>query len=598
MKRFYPYFRLLAPVRWIFVLAVICGVINGIASGFGLAFAVDFIFPLIFPEDGTLAGSDLTVLSLVLYTLFLPGTFAIRGISGFYNIYLMSYCGVRVLEQIRCRIFEQLQRVSLRFYQRNRTGDLVSRIMTDTQLLQGIITFVANDLIRQPVTLIGAISFLLWKATTSNEFGFFLLSLMVLPICVLPIRAVGKRLLKRAREMQAEAGDLTGIVSENLSAPREVRAFNLEDRENARFQKTVRRLFTFQMKVVKYSQVLSPLIEFIAACGIAFAVLYASRAGLTLKEVVPLVFALYMAYEPIKKLGAVHNKLRQGSAALERIEYILHEPVDIQSPANPRDPEDPRGTIQFNAVGFAYENTPTLSGVSVQIEPGEVVALVGPSGAGKSTFVSLIPRFFDVASGSVCVDRVDVRDWSLDGLRRHIAYVGQDPILFNESVLENIRLGRPDASDSEVEDAARRAFAHEFIETLPSGYDTVLGERGARLSGGQRQRIAVARAFLRRAPILILDEATSALDAESEEKVQTAIGELVHGRTTLIIAHRFSSIRIATRILLFDHGCIIASGTHDELYAACPLYRDLCDRQFQNPPAQPSAPLSNTPVGT
>ncbi|MGF1530756.1 MAG: ABC transporter ATP-binding protein [Puniceicoccaceae bacterium] len=581
MKGFLPYFRLLRPVRWLFAFAVLCGIINGIASGFGLAFAVDYIFPLIFPDQGSLEGVSLSLSQLLLYALFLPITFAVRGLSGFANIYYMSYCGVLVLEQIRTLVFSHLQFVSLRFYQKNRTGDLISRLIADTQLLQQIITFVANDLIRQPVTLLGALGFLAWKAATADEFGFLLLSLMILPITILPIRAVGKRMLKKAKLMQDQAGDLTGIISENLSAPREIRAFGLEEHQNQRFSSAVRRLFHHQMKVVKYSQVLSPSIEFIASCGIGFAVLYASRSGLTLQEVVPLVFALYMAYEPVKRLGGVHNKIRQGVAALERIDYILHQPVDIQTPTRPLQPPYSRGEVNFEAVDFSYDELPTLKAISTTIQQGEIVALVGPSGSGKSTFVSLILRLFDPASGSILLNGLDLRDWDLAKLRASIAYVAQEPILFNDTVRENIRLGRLGATDEEVEEAATLAFASEFIAELPLGFETVLGERGSRLSGGQRQRISIARAFLRQAPILILDEATSALDAESEDQIQQAISRLVQGKTTLIIAHRFSSIRIANRILLFDHGKIVATGTHESLLSSSDLYRDLYQRQIQ-----------------
>ena len=313
--------------------------------------------------------------------------------------------------------------------------------------------------------------------------------------------------------------------------------------------------------------------------GIAITLVFAYSSGVKLETFLSIITALYLCYEPIKKIGYLNSELNRGMASLTRLEYVLHEPLTITDPAQPRAIDRLQGQIAFKGVTFAYDETPALSDIDVAIPPGTVCALVGPSGAGKSTFVNLVPRFYETAAGSVTIDGIDVRAMRLADLRRNIALVSQEPVLFNDTIYNNLALGQPAASRDAILDAARQAHAHEFIEQLPQGYDTLVGERGALLSGGQKQRIAIARAFLRQAPILILDEATSALDSESEAAVQDALRKLVVGKTVLIIAHRFSTIRDATMILVFDQGRIVAQGNHASLYAGNSLYKSLYDRQ-------------------
>ena len=319
--------------------------------------------------------------------------------------------------------------------------------------------------------------------------------------------------------------------------------------------------------------------EIIAACSISFAVYQAAEAQLDQDTVIALVGALYFAYDPIKKLGKINNRVKEGTAGLARLEEVWQAPIEVADPAFPQRLGRVRGEVRFSDVTFGYNDAPVLRNISFTAEPGETIALVGPSGAGKSSLVNLIPRFYDTDIGTVFVDGHDVRDVRLSELRENIAVVSQEPILFNDTIYNNILIGKLDATREEVLEAARRASALEFIEALDEGWETLVGERGGRLSGGQRQRIAVARAFLRNAPILILDEATSALDTESEAQIQQSLEELVNGRTTFMIAHRFSSIRTATRLLMFDAGKIGADGPHEEIYESCPLYRGLYDQQ-------------------
>jgi len=487
---------------------------------------------------------------------------------------------VRVLEQIRMEYFEKLQRLPLSFFSQRQSGDLLARGLNDTNQLQITLTGVANECIKQPATLISALSALIYLSFENHNVVFVLLCLALVPLSVFPIRLVGQNLLKRARQMQAQMGDLTGLFAENLSATKEVRAFGLEEREVARFNQAVTRLFGYQLKVVKYSNILSPTIEFLSTLGVSAALIYSYHAKLPWDVFLAMVGALYMSYDPIKKMGSINNELKRGLSSLDRLEEVLHQPLTIADPVNPATVGRLRGNVVFERLSFAYKPVePVLRNISVEIPAGTVCALVGPSGAGKTTFANLVPRFYEASAGRLTIDGLDVRAMRLADLRRNIAIVSQDPVLFNDTIYNNLLVGRADATRDEIMAAAADAFAHDFIRTFPQGYDTMVGERGALLSGGQKQRVALARAFLRNAPLLILDEATSALDSESEAAIQQALKKLVIGKTVLIIAHRFSTIRDASLILVFDKGEIVASGTHAELYVKNPLYKSLYDRQ-------------------
>ena len=604
MKKFLPYYPMLKPGIGTFIIALLCGALSGIASGFGLPLMLKKVLPVLFAGTETqdlelvnfdssqelFGGISATWLPdihlvvpagyvLIFALLLMPLVFIIRGVAMFGNTYLLNLCGIRVLEAIRMKLFTHLQHLHLGFFGKNKSGDLLSRTTGDTMLVKTVLVEVTNDLVIQPFTLVGAVGFIVWSAFQSAATQQFLLSLCVVPLSVLPVQFIGKRLLKRSKKMLVSAGELSSVLSESLQAPREIRAYNLEERECSRFRKCVRDFFALQMKCVKYDKMLTPLIEIIAACSISFAVYQAAAAKLDQDTVIALVGALYFAYDPIKKLGKINNRVKEGTAGLARLEEIWQAPIEVADPANPHPLGTVRGEINFKDVTFGYTDVPVLRGVSFEAKPGDTIALVGPSGAGKSSLVNLIPRFYDVSIGSVAVDGIDVRDVRLADLRKNIAIVSQEPILFNDTIYNNILIGRLDATREEVIAAAKRASALEFIESLDNGWETVVGERGGRLSGGQRQRIAVARAFLRDAPILILDEATSALDTESEAQIQVSLEELVRGRTTFMIAHRFSSIRTAKRILVFDEGKIVADGPHEEIYESCPLYRGLYDQQ-------------------
>lgn len=575
LQRFKPYYRHLKPVRVQFGLGLLAGLLYAASSGFGLPLVIKYLVPLITQPDAPTGWALVGILMIV------PGVFLLRALGGFANAYLIAFTAMHVLEQLRRMVFDRLQSLPLAFFQRNTVGDLMSRVMGDTAQLNNAIVKVVDSLIKEPATLISAAAYLIYLSFIEQDISFVLIALASVPACVLPIKAVGVRILKKAGKAQKQAGELTHVLNENLGASREIRAYNLQNRESKRFGAACRDFLVKSLKVVKYDKALGPTIEVVTSFAIVIALYVAVVRDVNEGSLASILAALYMCYQPVKKLGAVSNTLRKAEASLDRLEYVLHTDDTVPEPAAPRELGAVKGRISFENVNFSYNHELVLANIDVDIRPAEVIALVGPSGAGKTTFANLVPRFYDPVSGSVRIDGIDLREVAKAELRSHTALVSQDAVLFSDTIANNIRLGKPGASQEEVEAAARQANAHDFIAAFEEGYDTAVGERGSRLSGGQRQRISIARAFLKNAPVIILDEPTSALDAESEHQIQVALQELSRGRTVLIIAHRFSTIQHADRILVFDAGEIIASGAHAELYATVPLYRSLYDKQAQ-----------------
>lgn len=593
LRRFLPYYRYVRPALWPLGLGILAGVLYGIASGAGLPGMSKTIFPILF-EDGegtaevpqwfrnlvtTFFGDGDRGNLLLASCLALPLIFFLRALGGYFNAYFIKKAGLIALEGMRDAVFQKLQLLPLSFYQQYRSGNLLSRVTNDTELLRRCVVTGSSDLVTQPVTLVGAMGFLVYNAMQSQSFFVVIIALFSVPLCILPIRLAGRKLQRGSRKVQRLMGELTENLTEALQSPLEIRTYNMQEAWRRDFRMRVRRLFREMLRIVKYQNLISPSIEVMAACGFSAALFMGVRYGLTLSEFLAVGVALFISYEPIKRLGKLSGLFRQGSAAVERLEEILNVEDELPDPEHPILPDPIRSIVSFRSVCFAYGDAPVLEDVSIEVAEGETVGLVGASGAGKSTFVNLIPRLYDATGGVVEVSGQEVRAWRKKDLRDQIAYVPQQPTLFTSSIADNIRVGRPGASDDEVRQAAELAHAHEFIKDLPQGYETLSGERGSRLSGGQRQRIALARAFLKVAPILILDEAASALDSESETRIHDALETLVKGRTTFIIAHRFSTLSLVDRILVLDKGRVVGLGTHADLIGTCAIYRNLYERQ-------------------
>ncbi len=586
------YYSLLGQVRRIFGAGILAGLVYGAASGLGLPMISKFVFPILFQDQAKIAqlppwikefhqqffGGDLQSLTFCV-CLFIPAIFLLRGLSGFLNTYLINKSGYLVLEKIRTLAFEKLQRLPMSYYHGNKSGDLLSRLTYDAEVIRTAIAQGSNDLIKQPATLLFALTFLVHESIKNASMATALIGMLSIPLCVLPISRAGKRIGKRTKEVQSQMGETSSIINETLQSPLEIRVYQLEKRQQDSYAQQIRATLRNLLKVVKYKAIISPSIEVVASAGFAIALYLGVQRGMRLDDFLAVGMALFMAYEPIKKLGAVNALLRQGGAAAERLEHILNAEETVTEPK----PEEIRaqgklmGALSYHDVHFSYVDESVLRGINLNIEAGEMVALIGASGSGKTTLVNMLPRLFDPTSGSVAVDGIDLRHWSLTALRSQIAVVPQMPVLFQASIYENIRIGKAQATEEEIHDAARKAQAHDFIMRLPQGYHTTVGERGSSLSGGQRQRIAMARAFLKDSPILILDEATSALDAESEAAVAESLTELCRNRTTLLIAHRFSTIRMAKRIVLIERGLVVADGSYEDLQQNNPQFRKLLE---------------------
>lgn len=570
------FLALLRPYKKRVRFALLVGGVAGLCTGAGITLGAEKLFSIVLNGE-----QSMELKRLILVASIFPLLFLTIGVSTFLSTYHLNYAGLGVIRDLRAELFSHIQRLPLAFFQTKKTGDLIARLTADTQAMQYALTITGRDLAIAPLTFLGAVSMLAYKGWQHDGVVYIYCSIALLPLVIFPVRKLTQKLGQKAKTQQEELSSVTNDLSQNLGAVKEVRAFNLQDRETRRFSKGLSELFHSQMKVVKYTFSLSPVVEIISSVGLASAFVVGYYKGVTGEVFIAIFAALYFSYSPIKRISYLAGELKKGAESLRRIREVINEPVSIEEPSSPVTINSIQGRIEFHKVSFSYGDSPALKNASAVIEPGCVCALVGPSGAGKSTFANLVPRFYDVLKGSISIDGIDIREFNTNDLRQRIAIVSQEPVLFDDTIAENIRLGRQDATDEEVFEAAQQAFADDFIKEQPNGYHTIVGERGTRLSGGQKQRIAIARAFLRNAPILILDEATSALDSESERMIQKALDKLVVGKTVLIIAHRFSTIKNATQILVFESGNIIDEGSHADLYASCALYKSLYDQQVR-----------------
>ena len=506
--------------------------------------------------------------------------FLLRCLADFASGYAFQHIGLGVTTDIRNDLYRHILGQSSRFHSEHPSGELVARVINDVALMQNAVANRLLDLFQQSFTLVALMALLL-----STHFKLAIIALVAAPLLVYPIVRFGKGMRRTSHRSQERMADLASLMTEGVRGHRVVKAFGMEEFEFNRFREATRR----HLRVNLWAQMLAnssgPVVESLAVVGAAALLIYAGRsirAGeLSAPELVQFLTTMLMLYDPIRKLNKVNLILQEATASGQRVSRLMAIPNDIQERPGAREIDTVREGIAYERVAFSYETQPVLRDVSVSIRAGEIVALVGPSGAGKSTFVNLLPRFFDPTAGRLAIDGVDIRDLKLKSLRSLIGIVTQDTLLFDDSIRNNIAYGRSDLPLERVREAAAAAYADEFIMELPRGYDTEIGESGLRLSGGQRQRLAIARALLKNAPILILDEATSHLDSESEALVQKALYNLIQGRTTLVIAHRLSTVTRADRILVMEAGRIVEQGSHGELLALGGSYKRLFDLQFR-----------------
>lgn len=502
--------------------------------------------------------------------------FAGRGITTYIHTLIMNRIGHSIVADIQTKSFEHFLSMDMAFFHRNPSGHLLSRIVNDVNVLRGAVTNCMTGMGKSVFTLVFLIGLMFyrdWKLTLAAFIVFPLISLFVIYI--------GKRLRSISKSIQREMGGLSDILSQTFTGIRLVKAYGMEESENVKAKATIHDVRDLNIKSVKVATLSTPVNDTIV--GMIFAAIiayggYSVIAGTTSAgQLASFIAAFSLAYEPMKKLAKLNNSLQLGLGAAERVFEVMDEKPEINDAKDAHPLLLEHAEITFDSVDFTYEGSElkALNGVSFTAPKGKVTALVGPSGGGKSTIINLIPRFYDVSGGSIMIDNQGLREVTQKSLRSHIALVSQDIMIFNASVWENIRYGRPEASDEEVQDAARKAAAHDFIVGLEQGYDTILGESGVKISGGQKQRISIARAILRDAPILLLDEATSALDNESEKLVQEALAELQKGRTTLVIAHRLTTVQGADNILVLQNGQIVEQGTHDTLMKNKSLYESM-----------------------
>ncbi len=592
------------PYRGRFFLGLLCGIFYGLTNGL-LIGTVNVVMQLTFRGETTLhkklehapewirplshwvadrlpeihAPASLTGWVLVVGAI--PGVMLLRNLLAYLSIYLTNWAAMHAIADIRTRLFGHLQNLSLGFFNRASTGDLIARITNDTQVLYGIIGGSFASAVKDPVTILCTLAVLLTIQPTLT-----LISVLVFPVCIVPIVIYGRKVRKSARAVQSYNAELTNLMHESFTGNRVIKAYNLENTVIQQFQATTKKYVGQLMRVIRANEIPSQLMELFGATGIALVFLYVLNLPKDQRpdseDFSAFVLAIVMIYPPIKAFTRLHNQLHQARAASERVFELLAMKNSVPEPAAPKMLHADQADIVLENLDFNYGEKPVLRNINLTVKAGQLVALVGASGSGKTTLANLLLRFYDPARGSIKIGGVDLREVSTRDLRNQIAVVAQENILFNDTIRRNIELGRLGASDDDIIAAAKHAHAYEFITQKPEGFAAVIGEKGVSLSGGQRQRLAIARAVLKNAPILILDEATSALDTESERAVQTALDELMKGRTTFCIAHRLSTILHADVIVVLDQGKIVETGTHAALAQRGGVYQKLYELQFNS----------------
>jgi len=564
--------RLIMQNRFRLYLAILCSIaiaVSMAAMGYFIEPVIDRIFV------------DRDVSKLVFLPIMVMAIFFLKGIGMYGYEYFMNYVGENIIRQLRTDLFNHIMDLPMAFFHQERTGRLMSRITNDVGIVKSMVSTAVAGAFRDMFTIIGLTAVIFYR-----DWKMALVALVILPAAFYPVIELGRRVRRVSTGCQEAMDELSSFLHEAFAGTKIVKAFGMEPHEKKRFNEKIGRLFNLEIKGVIVRSLSSPIMEFLGGVGIAFIIWYGGSRVISGAST-PGMFMSFLAcvmllYDPVKKLSNLNVAVQQGLAAVDRIFEVLEAESDIQDPADPKPLQTGTHTVQFEQVSFGYDRDMVLKDINLEVHKGEILALVGMSGGGKSSLVSLIPRFFDVKQGQVLTDGTDIREFAVADLRRQIAIVTQEPILFNDTIRNNIAYGNPAAAEEDIVAAARAAYAHNFIESFPQRYDTVIGELGGRLSGGEKQRLCIARALLKNAPILILDEATSSLDTEAEALVQKALENLMKGRTTFVIAHRLSTIGYAHRIIVVVDGRIVEEGTHDELLACNGEYCKLYQMQIGN----------------
>ena len=588
-RRLYGYVK---PYKARFVTGLALGLAyGGVNSLFPLAIArvTSTVFHGTAPNPMSV-GSNLHALdtgpkinSIILICLAIPAIMMVRSLCSYGSPYCMQWVSNKVVSDIRNQLFGKMLRNSMDFFNKARSGFLMSIITNNTRVMQMALSTVGSDVFKQPITIVGAISVLMvmdWK--------FTLVTLILFPTCLLPLRVYGRRARKAVQNEQEGMAEMEVTMQETFAGIRVIKSFAREAHQEKEFKRSNQMQFSQMMRIIRSLEAVGPLVETIAAVGVGIALLYVYSANLSVGRFFGLISGIFILYDPIKTLSRIHLVMQRSIAATTSIFSILDSQPTVQDAPNAVALGSSQGRIDFEDVTFRYANTVTdaISNLTLHMEAGKTYALVGASGAGKSTILSLILRLYDPTSGAVKIDGRDLRSVTQKSLRERIGLVTQETFLFHDTIVSNIQFGRLNATPEEVREAARAAYAHDFIMAQPNGYETVIGDKGCLLSGGQQQRLAIARAVLKNAPILLLDEATSSLDSESEQQIQRALAELATGRTVIAIAHRLSTVLSADQIIVMDGGRIKEIGTHAELLEKSGYYRRLYDHQFNRLPEE------------
>jgi ATP-binding cassette, subfamily B, bacterial MsbA len=587
--RLYSYVK---PYKTRFILGLVLGLAYGGANSlFPLAIArvTSTIFhgaapnPMDVRHNLGVLDTGPKINSILLICLAIPAIMTVRSLCSYGSTYCMQWVANKVVSDIRSQLFSKMVRNSMDFFNKARSGFLMSVITNNTRVMQMALQTVGSDVFKQPITIVGAITVLLMM-----DWKFTLVTLILFPACLLPLRVYGQRARKAVQNEQEGMAEMVVTMQETFAGIRVIKSFAREAHQEKEFKRSNQMQFSQMMRIIRSLEAVGPLVETMAAIGVGIALLYVYMANLSVGRFFGLISGIFILYDPIKTLSRIHLVMQRSIAATSSIFSILDSKSTVQDSPHAIPLRSSQGRIDFENVTFRYANTArdAISNVSLQLEPGKTHALVGASGAGKSTILSLILRLYDPTSGAVRIDGHDLRSVTQKSLRELIGLVTQETFLFHDTIFNNIQFGRLNATTEEVEEAARAAYAHDFIMAQPKGYQTVIGDKGCLLSGGQQQRLAIARAVLKNAPILLLDEATSSLDSESELQIQRALAELATGRTVIAIAHRLSTVLSADQIIVMDGGRIKEVGRHAELLEKSGYYRRLYDHQFNRLPEE------------